>query len=139
MFDDLRGYCEPGGVLEGMRQLTEQEMDQIRLALPTAPSDYLRFLTDIGCGRVGRMLFNLLSAPIPIEDMFPHADISDVMLVGDDFAGFCYGYRRTGFGLLEIDSASWSVSVLKRTFETFIREIIVGAVEDHTRSNSTPT
>lgn len=78
------------------------EVDSIRQEYPTLPESYFTYLLDHGSGQTpsGRTIYG---GPIPPQDIYPSFEGEQIVLLGDDFQGYCLGFDqfRRQFG--EID------------------------------------
>jgi hypothetical protein len=75
------------------RQLTESEIASLTLKHPELPAEYFHYLSAYGYGETesGRMIY---SAPINPADIYPRFQNRDrIVLLGDDFQGYCFGYN----------------------------------------------
>ncbi|MBX9692213.1 MAG: SMI1/KNR4 family protein [Cyanobacteria bacterium] len=83
---------EPSSVLT---KLTAEEISRLIEANRGVPDDYLQFLQQIGSGRIGEcrfMFYAALTEPGDIYDSETASELSDILIVGDDFAGYCLAY-----------------------------------------------
>ena len=72
--------------------LTAAELDSLRAEYPALPDSYLQHMASIGWGSLpnGRMLY---SGPVHPADIYGDAfDDSQLLLLGDDTCGFCFGF-----------------------------------------------
>ncbi len=68
------------------------------------PDEYTDFLEKVGYGAVGDI--RIYEAPTPPCDIYPEAqgNLSGIILFGDDFQGYCFGFDSTKkFSLVEVD------------------------------------
>ncbi|HEX8916540.1 MAG TPA: hypothetical protein VF796_29585 [Humisphaera sp.] len=80
--------------------LPGDKADALRARYPGVPEDYVQFLTEIGYGRIGGGRLSVYSGPVEADDIYDEqtaAALAGVLLVGDDFTGYCVGYA-TGLG-----------------------------------------
>jgi len=56
------------------------------------PDDYLGFLETIGFGNLEEL--QLYGGPVLPNSIYPQpkSDLSDILLFGDDFQGYCFGF-----------------------------------------------
>lgn len=92
--------------------LNQEEVEALRTKVPELRNDYLRYMAEMGWGEApsGHMVYD---APIHASDIFlSHSDnLSDVVLLGDDFQGYCIGFDRQQLNYGEIsDFGEWEES-----------------------------
>lgn len=76
-------------------KLSETQLGELAAANPRLPVEYFNYLRDIGWGKAasGRMVY---SGPIPPQDIYGATfSRTDIVLLGDDFQGYCLGYDLT--------------------------------------------
>lgn len=74
-------------------RLTPDAIAVLRQQHPELRDDYFDYLSCIGWGETesGRMIFKGPTGP---EDIYgPRADLCGILLLGDDFQGYCFGYH----------------------------------------------
>lgn len=72
-----------------------EELERLQAMWPEAPADYIEFLRSVGAGTIGNgrfMVYSGLVEPDSIYDAETAGDLDGVILIGDDFAGYCLGY-----------------------------------------------
>jgi hypothetical protein len=78
--------------------LTSAKAAALKVRHHDVPEDYLQFLTGVGYGRIGEMRLSIYSGPCEPSDIYDAETASHlpgVLLVADDFQGYCYGYDTT--------------------------------------------
>ncbi len=73
-------------------KLSDTEVAALSVAYPRLPPEYLGYLREVGWGEAasGHMIY---SGPIPPQDIYGATfSRTDVVLLGDDFQGYCFGY-----------------------------------------------
>src|SRR5687767_6224284 len=73
-------------------KLTQQELFAVRAQYPRLPPEYFAYLEHVGYGEAegGRMIYG---GPISPEEIYGSSlKNSSVVLLGDDFQGYCFGY-----------------------------------------------
>ena len=86
---------------------TNQNVEQLRHQFPTLPDDYFHHLSKIGWGETnGRMIYE---GPIYSDEIYGQIDeLNDIVLLGDDFQGYCLGYNLITSCYGEVtDSGTW--------------------------------
>jgi len=86
-----------------LTKLNEHEIRQLTEQHPNLPPDYLEYLQTMGWGEseAGRMVYaapmvpNEVFAEPDLDEIFQEEDIAveDIVLLGDDFQGYCLGYH----------------------------------------------
>jgi len=88
--------------------LSDEAVERLKSEVPLLPSDYLDYLRESGWGRTdgGYMLY---SGPIPPSDVYAqHTGMTHIVLLGDDFNGYCLGFdlKAGRYGEMS-DSGDW--------------------------------
>ena len=101
--------------------LTAAELDSLRAEYPALPDSYLQHMASIGWGSLpnGRMLY---SGPVHPADIYGDAfDDSQLLLLGDDTCGFCFGFDPAAatFGELA-DDGDWEPWLDARVIEDYV-------------------
>jgi len=102
-------------------KLTEVELSNLMAACPGLPTDYLGYLRDVGWGEAatGRMIY---SGPISPKDVYgASVDLPGIVLLGDDLAGYCFGYDLVGGTYGEISpTGGWQPSPSDSGFVQYV-------------------
>ncbi|WP_313623359.1 SMI1/KNR4 family protein [Achromobacter sp.] len=91
------------------------------------PKDYVDFLLEIGAGKLGNYAYVIYGGLVESDEIFgePNGGDYDVLLFGDDFQGYCAGFRLSDWKVVEIDPVSKEVYEIAPTFHSFIRNKIL--------------
>jgi hypothetical protein len=84
--------------------LSAKETEELKAEFVGLPIEYTDFLEKLGYGDVGDV--RIYGAPTSPDDIYPkpQGDLSGIVLFGDDFQGYCFGFDTTkGFCLVEVD------------------------------------
>lgn len=104
------------------------EADALRLKekYPTLPNQYLAFLTEIGHGNLGRVqIYPAPVDPVQIYSEARRAVLKDIVIIGDDMQGFCYGFDlKDPSRIVEIDPRGSIDRTIDPTFESLIRFVL---------------
>jgi len=76
-------------------KLSDTQLAALSVAYPKLPPDYIDYLRDVGWGEAasGRMIYN---GPVTPQEIYGVTFIrTDIVLLGDDFQGHCFGYDFT--------------------------------------------
>lgn len=123
MFEDIKSKVEN---LSELDSVSVAAIEALQKAHPDMPRDYLLFLQEIGSGSLGGM--QLYSGPISAVSVYPFAvgtDLEKLLLIGDDFQGFCYGFDSAGgFRVVEVDPRGRIDRSLEPTFSQLVRRFI---------------
>jgi len=90
--------------IPNLTRLRDEDVDKLRLEYPGLPCEYLEFLSLVGYGNLEEL--QLYSGPTSAKSIYPQpkGDLSGIVLFGDDFQGYCFGFdTRKDFCLVEID------------------------------------
>lgn len=74
-----------------MSPVSQEQIQAYRLEYPELPEEYFQYLGSIGAGNSasGRKIYD---GPVWIDEIFPNADFTRIVLFGDDNQGYCFGY-----------------------------------------------
>lgn len=120
-FDDVRGRIAS---IDALARLSSADVDGLRARYPGLPEDYLDFLVEVGSGDLGE--FQIYSGPVPAPEVYPSDSgaLGGVLLVGDDFQGYCFGFdRASDFRLVEVSPRGEVDVTVEPAFATFVRAI----------------
>ena len=73
-------------------RLTHHTIGELKQKYPFLPNDYLDYMLTVGWGESdsGRVIYE---GPIDSAEVYgPRDDLSSIILLGDDFQGYCFGY-----------------------------------------------
>jgi len=79
-----------------LKPLSAKEIKQVQKEHPAVPKEYLDILATLGWGTIGKLRFQLYSglvAPSSIYDATTAKKLAGVLLIGDDYSGYCVGYH----------------------------------------------
>ena len=101
--------------------LSETELIALASAYPGLPSEYFAYLRNVGWGEAvsGRMIY---SGPVPAQDTYGTSFVrTDIVLLGDDFAGYCFGYDLTSSIYGEVTpNGVWQAWPTNQGFEHYV-------------------
>jgi hypothetical protein len=101
--------------------LTEEEVADLQSHHPALPAGYLRYLREVGWGEAesGRMIY---SGPVSPRDIYgSRCEGSQILLVGDDTQGYCFGFDRVAGRWGEFDaSGNWTPWREDRPFSDYV-------------------
>ena len=73
--------------------LTSESIAKLRRQHPRLRSDYFDYLSAVGWGETEAGP-NIYSGPIDPDEIYGHrAEHTGIVLLGDDFQGYCFGYN----------------------------------------------
>ena len=102
-------------------KLSEKEANALVISHPMLPLEYVSYLTTHGWGRTptGKMLY---SGPTTADEIYGAPTGPDGLLVlGDDFAGYCFAYDPTAGEYGELDpSGCWEPWPSKTGFIAYV-------------------
>lgn len=74
-----------------LTRLTDRDVELLVEAHPEIPADYRRFLREVGYGDLGEI--QLYSGPVSADSVYPRlSGLQNIVLFGDDFQGYCFGF-----------------------------------------------
>ena len=78
-----------------LTKVPAEKVQLLRSKYPGIPDAYLRFLELAGFGNLGSI--SLYSGPVNATEVYSNASGSlvDILLIGDDFQGYCFGFDPT--------------------------------------------
>jgi hypothetical protein len=109
--------------IEGLDQLSRiADSKRNEMLEASFPEDYVDFLSQIGYGDLENL--QLYSAPIKPDSVFPSVgdELKHVLLFGDDFQGYCFGFERINeMRVVEVSPKGAIDRSVEPKFESFIR------------------
>lgn len=97
------------------------ELAELSSTYPSLPPDYFAYLRDVGWGEAasGRMIY---SAPVAPQEVYgTNFGHTDIVLLGDDFAGYCFGYDLAAATYGEVTpNGSWRAWPSNQGFEHYV-------------------
>jgi hypothetical protein len=88
---------------------------------PGLPEEYLQFLEQLGYGCFDGL--SIYSGPMPPRETYPNfqSDPLNVMLIGDDMQGYCFGFDKSReFTLVEVDPLGVPDDIAQPDFLAFV-------------------
>ena len=108
--------------MTGTTQLSLKQLIKLTAKHPDLPEDYVTYLREVGWGEAasGRQIYQ---APISPEDVFgPEIVVENVLLLGDDFQGYCLAWHRENHQYGELsDSGVWEPWSAEEGIEIYVR------------------
>ena len=98
-----------------------QDIARVRRSHPGIPADYLFFLENAGFGNLGSI--SLYSGPVSAVEVYPVAEcgLDAVVLIGDDFQGYCLGFdRNCDWRVVEVDPRGEVSDPIESTFTSLL-------------------
>ncbi len=94
------------------------------------PRDWLDFLVEVGAGTVGPVpgAFKIYPGLVEADDIYDDvtAALSDLLLFGDDFQGYCVGFERSeDWRVVEVSPIGAAIEPLASSFEEYVRLFVV--------------
>lgn len=127
-FDDLLAAVQANGLITKLSPVQAGRVDQLIQTYPGLPDDYAEFLREVGFGSIGDggyMVYDGLVSPDEVFDPGSVQDFSDLLLFGDDFQGYNGAFQpKKAWTVVEIDSATMTVTPVAKSFEEFVRRKI---------------
>lgn len=124
-YDDIRSLA----VFSRLTALDASEAEVLRSDYPGIPEDYVDFLQSVGFGALEDETFSIYSGPVPpgdIYDAVAAAGLESVVLFGDDFQGYSFGFARDrDWAVVEVDPADRSLDLVADSFSAFVRENLI--------------
>ncbi len=89
------------------------------------PSDYVEFLSNVGYGTIGEDYLQIYGGPEPALSIYGgDTEFEDIVIVVDDFAGFCLGYTVKDWSLVEVDSGDMKIVEVPGSFTDYLEKWI---------------
>lgn len=86
---------------------TASSVASLEALYPDIPDDYVRFLLEVGYGSIGQCRFMIYSGPVKPRDIYDEEtaeSLKGLLLIGDDFSGYCVGYAtESGWTIGEVN------------------------------------
>ncbi|MCS6180354.1 SMI1/KNR4 family protein [Shewanella baltica] len=88
MFEHLLNKIE---TLSELERASEDKISKLKLDIPNLPDDYLEFIKTIGFGNLSDI--QLYGEPVPPRYIYgDRLGLESIVLFGDDFQGYCFGF-----------------------------------------------
>ena len=124
-FDDLLAAAQANRLDTKLSPVPAGRVDQLSRTYPGLPDDYTEFLREIGFGSFGNSGYSIydgLVLPDEVFDPTTAEDLGDPLIFGDDFQGYNGAFLpQEGWTVVEIDSATLTVTPVAKSFEEFVR------------------
>ncbi|WP_143752391.1 hypothetical protein [Marinobacter guineae] len=108
-----------------MERLSYHQVEAIKAEYGLLPEEYLRWLSERGWGEQesGIMLY---SGPVHPNEIFGEqypVALKEVLLVGDDMAGYSIGYRAANIGwqFVGFDSAGSELEIIEEGLSAYLK------------------
>jgi|GEM_PF-1144088 len=105
----------------GLVQLAPSEQEELKCSFRGLPEEYVHFLGTIGFGNFE--VIQLYSGPVTPSSVYPRPkqNLSHIILFGDDFQGYCFGFdMEQHFALVEVDPRGNARRRMEDGFVAFI-------------------
>ncbi len=78
-----------------LEPISDHHLQSLQNTYPNVPAHLVAFYRHIGCGGIGRgrYMIHFATEPSEIYDEQTAADLGNVLIVGDNYAGDCDGYN----------------------------------------------
>lgn len=79
--------------LSEKEKINETKVSELTKKYSGIPEDYISFLKDIGFGNFDE--FQMYSGPVEPDSIYPEqncSELNNIILFGDDFQGYCFGF-----------------------------------------------
>ncbi len=97
------------------------DMHSLRKAHAGIPDDYVNFIEVVGFGNLGDI--QLYEGPTAAATVYPNATgrLANVLLIGDDFQGYCFGFDPTdNWRIVEVDPRGSVDTSVEQTFTSLL-------------------
>lgn len=123
-YDDLAAKKGRGTPFDGL--VAVEFAADLNPCMLNPPKDYIDFLLEIGAGELGNASYMIYSGLIESVELYGEdlAGAGGVFLFGDDFQGYCTGFRGGDWKVVEVDPVSKIIEEIFPTFQDFIRNKI---------------
>ena len=119
-------------IQELMQQFVNLDLDRLSPAQEQTlrgeglPKDYVDFLRDVGWGNLEEL--QLYDGPVAFDEIHAGRSRTDVVLVGDDFQGYCVGFdRANGDRMVEFDTRGVEQPDGWPDFTSFVKSRLIGS------------
>jgi len=104
-------------------RLTFDAITELRRQYPNLRDDYFVFLSTVGWGETvaGPMIYE---GPVEPDEIYgPRDELAGIVLLGDDFQGYCFGYNAESDCYGEVsDDGSWEPWPASEGFTRYVTE-----------------
>lgn len=124
--EDLIAMKGADSVIHRLVPVSHEDLTKERADHPAMPDQFLEFLRHVGCGAIGApssyayAIYGGLVEPCHIYSEEDAADLSGIMVFGDDCDGWCAGFVMDTGCVIEIDPFDKRVHELAEDFNGFI-------------------
>lgn len=125
-YDDLVKLKGGGTPFDNLVQVSPPTVLEISGYSNGFPKKYLEFLSDVGAGELGDAGFMLYDEVVEPSEVYGPCspELDGILIFGDDFQGFNFGFKLLDWGVVEIDPSNMSVNFVVKEFDVFIRRLI---------------
>lgn len=115
MFEHITKNIE---TINEMQALGAEQIEKLKASYCGLPDDYISFLEKVGFGNVSE--FQLYDSPVRPSSVYDDIEgLEQIILIGDDFQGYCFGFDLSDdFRLVEVSPIG---EVDKTIEESFIK------------------
>lgn len=117
-----------------LKPISVAEASSLREGIGDIPKDYVAFLCEVGAGTVGNASFRVypgLIEPSDIYDPERASTLSDILLFGDDFQGYNFGFSKSnGWKVVEVSPTDGSIDITDDSFEDFVRSYLLSDIDE---------
>jgi len=104
-----------------LMKVSAETVHSLRSKYAGIPEPYLQFLERAGFGNLGSI--SLYSGPGTADDVYPNAKgrLVDILLIGDDFQGYCFGFDPTNsWRIVEVSPRGEIDTTIESEFMSFL-------------------
>lgn len=101
-----------------MSPVSPDQIQAYRHEYPELPEGYFKYLESIGAGNSASG-WKVYDGPLWLDEIFPHADFARVVLLGDDYQGYFFGFDLDKLQYGEVTPEGiWELSDTPKEFTT---------------------
>lgn len=123
-YDFIQEFQSVRSLLVKVTPMDPDRVAKLRSAHPRLPSAYLDLLGELGFGNYGGAfsIYSGLSSPEDVYGKPVPDNLKMLLLFGDDFQGFCYGFDpQNDYALVEVAPTTIEAILVGESFEEFVR------------------
>lgn len=103
--------------------LAPEVVAELRRQFPILREDYFHYLMSVGWGESGAGPMIYEGPTTPEEIYGPRYELARILLLGDDFQGYCFGYNSKSNCYGEVsDSGSWEPWPTSAGFSRYVSQ-----------------
>ncbi len=99
---------------DNLTKISADESLEIQNQFPEIPEEYIQYMMKVGWGGIADDTLKIYSGPVYFDEIYGYeSEDGEIILIGDDFSGYCFGYDTSSWQFGETsDDGEWEVENL---------------------------